>query len=176
MRVLAAARLAAMPWANEEKMLPMLVSIDDRRDVACLRRVHRLPTDSEHSALRIQQALTPDAVSGGPSRCYDERAAVSGSGIHSYYRLAVTESGTNGPQPRSKVTPLGSPRAFAPSDGGEPSDSGLLWIGTPVTSETGLLVITGHHDRGGFAGAKNGEWSLPLSRELGVRIYEVAGR
>jgi hypothetical protein len=176
MQVQAAARVAAMPWAPDEQMLPMLVSIDDRRDVACLRRVRQLPAAGEDSGLRIQEALTPDVKRSGPSRCYRERTAVSGSGVHSYYRMAVTESGTNhGPQPRPKMsTPEPSP-ALAPSQSGDDSGDGLLWIGTPVASETGLLVITGHHDSGGFGEGNPGQWPLPLSRELGVRIYELAG-
>jgi hypothetical protein len=48
----------------------------------------------------------------------------------------------------------------------------LLWIGAPVGTHAGLLVLVGHVGEAPFAGRDVSGWPLPLSRELGVRIYE----
>lgn len=163
-----------MPQARDEQVLPLLVSIDDRRDVACVRRVRALPEVGDEAGERIHAALRPEPESSGPPRYYRERAAISDErGIQSYYRMAVTESGTNdrvrtvadmaGPQ---SVPPLPQPH--------EDAEPGSLWIGTPLASETGLLVITGHHDATAYADGDPGEWPLRMSRDLGVRIYESA--
>jgi hypothetical protein len=45
-----------------------------------------------------------------------------------------------------------------------------VWIGAPVGTYAGLLILLGNYEdpaqRHPFG------WPLPLSRELGVRIYE----
>lgn len=174
-RVRATARLASMPRAKDEQLLPMLVSIDDRHDVACLRRVQALPGSGDDTGERIHAALSPELQSGGRPRFYKERAALAdGPGEPSYYRMAVTEGGTNDqahtfgdqPQPTRDL-----PRDPRPNEAGEGE---LLWIGTPLTSPTGLLVITGHQDATAYVDGDPSRWPLPTSRELGVRIYESA--
>lgn len=172
-RLLAAAQLAGMTPADDEQVLPMLVSLDDRRDVACVRRVRALPGVGDDAGERIQGALHPKPESSGPPRYYSERALAGDRALNSYFRMAVTESGTNDeantgaelPAPPRSV-PLPRPR--------EAAEAGLLWIGTPVSSEAGLLVVTGHHDASAYGEADRGGWPLPTSRELGVRIYESA--
>jgi len=74
----AAARLAGMPQAVDEQVLPLLVNIDDHRDVACVRHVRVLPEVGDDAGLRIQIALAPEPAGGEPPRYYRERAAVSG--------------------------------------------------------------------------------------------------
>ncbi len=168
----AAVRLAEMPHAQDEEVLPMLVSIDDHRDVACVRRVGVLPGSGDDASTRIRHALTPGAESGGPPRYYKERAAVaSEAGVRSYYRMAVTESGSN--EEAAANTLADAPAdAPAPPQQDDATGAGLLWIGTPVASAAGLLVITGHHDATGYGDSDPGVWPLPTSRRLGVRIYE----
>lgn len=164
----AAVRLAEMPHAQDEEVLPMLVSIDDHRDVACVRRVGVLPGSGDDAGTRIRHALTPGAESGGPPRYYKERAAVAGeAGVRSYYRMAVTESGINEEAAASTLAD-----APAPPQRDDATGAGLLWIGTPVASAAGLLVITGHHDATGYRDSDQGMWPIPTSRQLGVRIYE----
>lgn len=174
-RLRAAARLAGMPTARGERVLPLLVSIDDQRDVACLRRVNELPVDDE-AGPRICEALALESEDRAPPRYYNERAAIAGErGDPAYYRMAVTESGTNDPAPAS--APLADPGTRVPDSPPSPGDAvgiPLLWIGTPVASETGLVVITGHHDAGAYATMDPRAWPLGTSRELGVRIYESA--
>jgi hypothetical protein len=86
------------------------------------------------------------------------------------FRLAVTESGINardgqvlGVRERSVEEEEPSRRAI-----------GLLWIGTPLgTHAAGLLVLLGGYDDDPrAAGDRPFAWPLPLSNELGVRIYE----
>ncbi len=164
----AAARLAEMPYAQDEQVLPMLVSIDDHRDVACVRRVGALPGGGDEAGARIRHALTPEAESSGPPRYYTERAALaSAGGARSYYRMAVTESGIN--EDAAAGTLADAP---APPQQDDATGAGLLWIGTPVASAAGLLVITGHHDATAYGDGDPGVWPLPTSRQLGVRIYE----
>ncbi len=164
-----------MPTARGERVLPLLVSIDDQRDVACLRRVHELPLDDE-AGPRIREALAPESGDRAPPRYYNERAAIASErGDPAYYRMAVTESGTNDPSPAS--APRADPATSVPDPAPSPENATgapLLWIGTPVESETGLVVITGHHDAGAYAAKDPRLWPLGTSRELGVRIYESA--
>jgi hypothetical protein len=173
-RLRAAARLADMPQAADEQVLPMLVSIDDHRDVACVRRVRVLPEVGDDAGVRIQTALAPEPAGSEPPRYYRERAAVSGEhGVRSYYRMAVTESGTNG---QSRTTPdRPAPRSVPPLP--QPPDDAvaeMLWIGAPVASGTGLLVITGHRNATAYVDGDPRDWPLSTSRDLGVRIYESA--
>ncbi len=171
----AAAQLAEMPRTQDEQVLPMLVSIDDHRDVACVRRVGALPGSGDEAGARIREALTPEAESSGPPRYYKERAALAGEREDpSYYRMAVTESGIN-EQPAAR-TRAGGPApargAPAPARPSDATGAALLWIGTPCASAAGLLVITGHHDGAAYLDSDPGVWPLRTSRQLGVRIYE----
>ena len=47
---------------------------------------------------------------------------------------------------------------------------GLLWIGSPVGTHAGLLVLLGGRDDQPRPDAA--DWPLPMSRALGVRIYD----
>lgn len=173
----AAKCLADLPEARDEQLLPLFVSIDDRRDVACLRRVRTLPRDDDRddAGKRLHEALTPEAEVFGPPRYYKERTAMVGErAVQSYYRMAVTESGIN-EQAAAGMLADGPARARdgqAPPGPGAATAAGLLWIGTPVASAAGLLVITGHQDATDYSDSDPTVWPLPTSRQLGVRIYE----
>lgn len=171
-RLLAAAQLAGMPREAGEQVLPLLVSIDDHRDVACLSRSPMPPEAGDRAGARIQAALVPEAESSGPPRYYRERASAGEREGQGYFRMAVTESGLNGrgagvadPAAPEHDTP-------APPRTHDSSGEGLLWIGTPVASGAGLLILTGHHDASAYAEGDPAVWPLGTSRALGVRIYE----
>jgi hypothetical protein len=83
----------------------------------------------------------------------------------SSFRLAVTESGINDENVGPPGAWVGAPTA------GEPI--AMLLVGIPEGTHAGLLVLVGRDDPGSVAGPRDGTgWPLPLSRELGVRIYE----
>ncbi len=172
----AAKCLAELPEARDEQRLPLFVSIDDRRDVACLRHVGRLPSDDgDEAGRRLHEALTPEAEVFGLPRYYTERAAMVGErAVQSYYRMAVTESGIN-EEAAARTLADGPARARegqAPPGPGAATAAGLLWIGTPMESAAGLLVVTGHPDATDYSDSDPTVWPLPTSRQLGVRIYE----
>jgi hypothetical protein len=79
----------------------------------------------------------------------------------SYYRLAVTESGIND----THTDPL-APRPTVA--GGSPLEAGLLWIGSPIGTRAGLLVLLGGYDDQPRPAAG----PLRIRRPLGVRIYD----
>ena len=141
-RLLVAARIAGMTQAEDEQVLPMLVSIDDGRDVACVRRVHALPGVDDDAGVRIRKALGTEPESSGPPRYYNERAAIAGErGTQSYYRMAVTESGTND-HARTVADMPALPRSLSvlPQTCGAAVE-GVFWIVMPVASEICLLLF-----------------------------------
>lgn len=169
-RLSAAAEITVVGRALEQAgagEVPLLVSIEDLLDCAVLvpvragetygglhlslRRHLRLRRPAQHYRARFVDRMSPrDAA---------------------YFRLAVTESGINeaGRSPGARGTRPGSdPKAR----GDRPSDE-LLWIGAPRDTHAGLLVLVGHtHKAAHDPGA--GRWPLPLSADLGVRIYSGA--
>jgi hypothetical protein len=140
--------------------LPLLSSIEDDRDVAVLRAVG--PGDKPDEELHA--ALSPYVASRRPIRHYRSRLALQSPKPASYFRLAVTDSGiNNSAQSADPPTPVkGGPSAGTKAQ--------QLWIGAPVDSFGGLLVLVGHAEEGSFA-ARSTSWPLPLSADLGVRIY-----
>jgi hypothetical protein len=159
----AAARIVAASPRGIEPAIPLLTSIDDRRDVATLRALHAgEPTETD----AVQRAaLEPLVSSWAAPKHYAPRIAERSQSPPSGFRLAVTESGINsgGVPP---VTPSAS----------EPTTSravGLVWIGAPVGTHAGLLVLLGSYDEPRAVGRDPSGWPLPLSRDLGVRIYEA---
>jgi len=50
---------------------------------------------------------------------------------------------------------------------------GLMWVGTPIGSYAGLMVLLGSYDDEHGDQADQPEWPLALSRQLHVRIYET---
>ena len=158
-----AARIVAGFAGGIEAAVPLLTSIDDQRDVAIVRAVHageRTEEDPEQRA-----ALDSLVSSWQPVKQYGPRIAESSDSPPTYYRLAVTESGINNAEQRLPAT---AP-APAPAGDGSFSHLALLWIGAPVGTFAGLLTLLGSDDA---ARPEARDWPLPLSRYLGVRIYE----
>jgi hypothetical protein len=156
-----AARIVASFSDGIEPAVPLLTSIDDDRDVAIVRGLHA--GEQPEADPRQHAALDPFVASWQPVKQYGPRITARSESPATYYRLAVTESGIrNQPEP-----PAPSPRA---SDGNTSKRVGLLWIGVPVGTYAGLLTLLGT-DGEADGRSEPREW-LPLSRPLGVRIYE----
>lgn len=161
---LAAARIVAASAAGTEPAIPLLTSIEDRRNVATLR------------ALRAGETTEPDAVERAgldqlvsrwaPPKQYEPRLMERSQSLPSSFRLAVTESGIN----------AGGTRPLPDNEGAQHDTAnraiGMVWIGAPVGTDAGLLVLLGGYDQPRAAGDDPSGWPLPLSRDLGVRIYE----
>jgi hypothetical protein len=145
--------------------VPLLTSIDDNRDVATVRALHPGEDPEGDPAERI--ALGPLVASWQPPRQYGPRITARSERAPSYYRLAVTESGINNAASDALAT---SPRGVSPAVDAKPL--GLLWIGSPLGTYAGLMVLVGDHDDPAGSVFAPRDWPLPLSRPLGVRIYE----
>lgn len=156
----------AMP-AGPGPAVPLLTSIDDRHDVAMVRTVR----EGESGGLDVAEraVLDPLISSWRPTKCYASRIVASSQSPPTHYRLAVTESGIND-EPRTPTS--------ARSRGGAPKDASssldLLWIGRPDTSHCGLLILVGDHGDPAAPRSDPHDWPLPMSRRVGVRIYDSA--
>ena len=156
-----AAHIVAGFAGGIEAAVPLLTSIDDQRDVAIVRAVHAgEPTDPDPQE---RAALAPLVSSWQPVREYSPRIAEGTDSPPTYYRLAVTESGINNAEERLPAT------TPAPAPEGNFRTLALLWIGAPVGTYAGLLTLLGSDE---VARPDASDWPLPLSRSLGVRIYE----
>lgn len=167
----AAARIVAASSRGIEPPVPLLTSIEDRRDVATLRALHAGEPTEADAAQRA--ALDPLVSSWAEPKHYGPRITEHSQSPPSSFRLAVTESGIN---TGSTVNAGGVPPVTL-SEGsaaaGTPSRAvGLIWIGAPVGTHAGLLVLLGSYDDPRAVGRDPSGWPLPLSRDLGVRIYE----
>jgi hypothetical protein len=161
----AAARIVAASPQGIEPAIPLLTSIDDRRDVATLRAVHAgesTDTDAVQHA-----ALDPLVSSWAVPKHYGPRITERSQSPPSSFRLAVTESGINDDD--TTETP-----DLTLGGGLTTRAIGLVWIGAPVGTYAGLLVLLGSYDGAGAPERDPSEWPLALSRNLGVRIYEAA--
>lgn len=164
-----AERIVAATAREAEPPVPLLTSIDDPRDVATLRGLHAGETEAADPAQRA--ALVRLVESWGPPKSYGPRITERSTSPPTYYRLAVTESGIN----ESELS-LSAKRKARPAGNGITSNRiGLLWIGAPIGTHAGLLVLVGHNDEEPFVSSDIGGWPLPLSTALGVRIYESHG-
>jgi hypothetical protein len=143
-------------------VVPLLTSIDDKRDVATVRAVHPGELLEGDPAERV--ALEPLVAGWQPPRHYGPRITERSERSPSYYRLAVTDSGINSASSEAVAVARNS---AVDAKGAKPI--GLLWIGSPVETHAGLMVLVGEHDDPPGA---TGDWPLPLSRALGVRIYK----
>ena len=163
------AELIAAPQVGTEQgapFVPLLISVDDRRDVATLRMVDG---DFDDADPEQRLALSPFVASWRAPARYEARVVESAEAPPHYYRMAVTESGINdrGPEVSLSRTPT------AANQPGAGSPIALLWIAAPEKTHAGLLVLVGHY---GNTPVQPGvsAWPLPLSDVLGVRIYEGA--
>jgi hypothetical protein len=157
-----AARIVAAFPPGIEPAVPLLTSIDDGRDVAMVRGLHEGEQAEADPAQHA--ALDPLVSSWKRVRRFAPRIAERSETPPTYYRLAVTESGINNAaaEPPDPVPESGPPNTS--------KRVGLLWIGQPVGTYAGLLTLLGSDD----PEARRSEprnW-LPLSRSMGVRIYE----
>jgi hypothetical protein len=160
-----AACIVASSPRGIEPPIPLLTSIEDRRDVATLRALHAgEPTGTDP----VQRAaLEPLVSSWTESKHYVPRIAEHAQSPSSSFRLAVTESGINSGGERPVTLGQGSA-----GDGAARRAVGLVWIGAPVGTHAGVLVLLGSYDDPRAFGHDPSGWPLPLSRDLGVRIYE----
>jgi hypothetical protein len=159
----AVARIVAASPGGIEPAIPLLTSIDDGRDVATLRALHEgeaTETDAVQHA-----ALDPLVASWAAPKQYRPRVAERSPSPPSHFRLAVTESGINNGEVQALTTPPGS------EDRSTRVPIGLVWIGAPTGTYAGLLVLLGSYGESESKREPSG-WPLPLSRELGVRIYD----
>lgn len=162
----AAARIVADTPRGMEPAIPLLTSIEDRRDVATIRALHAGESTAANSFQHA--ALDPLVSKWAAPKHYGARLAEHSQSPPSSFRLAVTESGIN----------AGGRAEVAPAAGGAPRDEatsrpvGLVWIGAPVGTHAGLLVLVGNYEADRTADDDPSGWPLPMSRELGVRIYE----
>jgi len=157
------ARLLAMSPRGIESDPPLLVSIDDHRDVATVRALHRGETAARHPARAALDALV---ACWQPVKRYGPRITERSTDPPSDYRLAVTESGIND-APMDRFAPL--PRGLGEDGAAVPF--GLIWIGAPLGTHAGLLVLLGGYDDRSVRPDPQ-SWPLPLSTALGVRIYQ----
>jgi len=160
----AAARIVAAYPAGIEPAIPLLTSIEDRRDVATLRALH---TGEATDANAVERAGLDHLVSSWAApKLYGPRVTERSKSPPSSFRLAVTESGINAG---------GAPMTSSDGSGADEVTRraiGLVWIGAPVGTHAGLLVLLGGYDEPQPVGDDSFGWPLPLSRDLGVRIYE----
>ena len=163
----AAARIVAESPRGIEPAIPLLTSIEDRRDVAMLRALHAGESTDRDAAQHA--ALDPFVSSWAVPKHYGPRITEHSQRPPSSFRLAVTESGINAGGARPPVTLSRE----SPGNGTAKHAVGLVWVGAPVGTHGGLLVLLGSYDDDLRAvGDEPFAWPLPLSRELGVRIYE----
>ena len=160
----AVARLLASSSNGRVRPVPLLTSIDDERRVATVRAVGEQENLDPSAAERA--ALEPFVSNWHMPRHYRPRIVERSQSPPSYYRLAVTESGINQTTLESSAE---APRSE--TSGGDATPLDLLWIGAPVDSYAGLLVLLGTRVRDASR-ADPREWPLPMSDALGVRIYE----
>jgi hypothetical protein len=159
-----AARIVAASPSGIEPLIPLLTSIEDRRDVAILRAFHSGEA-TEADAIR-HAGLGHLVSSWSEPKLYGPRVTERSDTPPSSFRLAVTESGINAG---------GSPVTLSDGSGANKDTRrpiGLVWIGAPVGAHTGLLVLLGVYGDPPPVESDSPGWPLPLSRDLGVRIYE----
>jgi hypothetical protein len=159
----AVAKIVADTPQGIEPAIPLLTSIEDNRNVATLRALH--VGESTESDAAQHAALDPLVSSWAAPKHYGPRITERSQSPPSSFRLAVTESGINTDGP----TAVGPPSA-----GGETTSRpvGLVWIGAPVGTHAGLLILVGNYEAAPTAKEGQLGWPLPMSRDLGVRIYE----
>src|SRR5438552_17827193 len=98
----AAARIVAESPRGIEPPIPLLTSIEDRRDVAMLRALHA--GESTDSDAAQHAALDPFVSSWAPPKHYGPRITERSQSRPSSFRLALTDSRPNAGGSRPPVT------------------------------------------------------------------------
>jgi hypothetical protein len=176
-----AARIVATFPVGLEPSVPLLRSIDDERDVAIVGALH---VGEQLNEREQRAALGSLVASWRPVKRYGPRISESTESAPSSYRLAVTESGINDqtdpPDPPDQTDQTDEPAvarremtwptgpAAAPT-----THVGLMWVGAPLESYAGLMVLLGSDDDQNADRPDARDWPLTLSRQLQVRIYET---
>lgn len=155
------ARIVRASRHGVEPPVPLLTSIADRRNVAMITALHTDEARVPDAAQRA--ALEPFVWRWRAPTEYSPRIGERSESPPSRFRLAVTESGIRD----AAADPVPSTETRDASS----THVGLLWIGHPVGTHAGLLVLLGDDGPTGEARSAR-EWPLPLSGFLGVRIYE----
>jgi hypothetical protein len=158
-----AALIVAASPRGVEPTIPLLTSIQDQRDVATVRALHA--GESAETDPVERASLDPLVSSWSPPKLYGPRVTERSQSPPSSFRLAVTESGINaGGAPMSLADNVAGDNAARPI--------GLLWIGAPVGTHAGLLVLIGSFDKPRANRDHSAGWPFPLNHDLGVRVYE----
>jgi hypothetical protein len=160
------ARILATSSRGIEPLIPLLTSVDDRRDVATIRALHAGEIPEPDGPQRV--ALDPLVSTWTVPKQYAARIAERSEDPPSSYRLAVTESGINAQG--------GAEQSLATDADGEASSHaiGLIWIGAPLGTRAGLVILIGTYRDAAGAPASQLGWPLPVGRALGIRVYESA--
>jgi hypothetical protein len=160
-----AARIVAKFPDAIEPGVPLLRSIDDQRDVAIVGALH---VGERFDEREQRAALGPLVASWRPVKRYGPRITESAESPPSSYRLAVTESGINGQVDDATTAPGAVSHDDAPT-----TQLGLMWVGAPIGTYAGLMVLLGSYDDDVTHRPDARDWPLTLSRQLQVRIYET---
>lgn len=148
--------------------VPLLTSIADDRDVASVRSI---PSSEPEASDPIDRATLGALVARWQSpRSYRTRIAESSLLPPAEYRLAVTESGIN----EGHRSLSGVAQRSAVPEPAVPIPMALLWIGAPVGTHAGLLVLVGGDDQSGIE--QDPPWPGEFGTSLGVRIYRAQAR
>jgi len=158
----AVSRIVRESGVGRETAVPLLTSVDDRRDVATVRGLHAGDAAEDEDR---HDSLDPFVASWHPPRHYAPRIAERSQSPATSYRLAVTESGINDADPALLL-----PRTTGQD--GTSTDIGLLWVGQPIGTQAGLMVLLGNIGDVDATSSEERHWAVALSRRLGVRIYE----
>ena len=158
------ARLVASSSGDGARTVPLLTSIGNERRVATVRAFSNGESVDPVPAERA--ALAPFVSTWHVPRHYRPRIMERSQSPPSYYRLAVTESGIN-----QRTVAASAERPSSRAGGADTTALDLLWIGAPVDSYAGLLVLIGSSGREASS-ADPRDWPLPMSDALGVRIYQ----
>jgi hypothetical protein len=160
------ARILSTSARGMEPLIPLLTSVDDRRDVATIRALHAGEVAEPNEPQRA--ALDPLVSTWAVPKQYAARIAERSQDPPSSYRLAVTESGINarGDAEREHATD-------ADDEAGSHA-IGLIWIGAPIGAGAGLVILVGIYRDAAGAPASQLGWPLPVGRGLGIRVYESA--
>jgi hypothetical protein len=160
-----AARIVAKFPDGIEPGVPLLRSIDDQRDVAIVGALH---VGERFDEREQRVALGPLVASWRPLKRYGPRITESAESPPSSYRLAVTESGING-----QVDDTVAASDTVSHDAAPTAHLALMWVGAPIGTYAGLMVLLGSYDDGVTDRPAPRDWPLALSRQLQVRIYET---